>query len=150
TAIEENPLLAADYPEVCVPVIALENTPNRAHYQLVSGKRHDTGEAYTAEQSKFTWCGDEIIFPKVPGSPSSRAIIATRGLDSAIRGLKRKGRRVDIVLIDDPDTEDTARSGDQAKKLENRIDKSLGGLGGQKRKVARVMITTLQSRISVS
>src|SRR5690349_5905738 len=62
TAIEENVLLHADYPEVCVPVLALENTPNRAHYQIVSGSRHDNGEPYEMAQSKFTWCGQEIIF----------------------------------------------------------------------------------------
>jgi hypothetical protein len=41
--IETNERLRADYPEVCVPVLALENTPNRAHYQLVTGRRHDKG-----------------------------------------------------------------------------------------------------------
>ena len=47
-AIENNDRLAADYPEVCTPVRALEQTPNRAHYQLVTGKRHDTGKVYPA------------------------------------------------------------------------------------------------------
>lgn len=145
-AIEDNPLLLADYPEVCVPVRALENTPNRAGYQLVSGERHDTGEPYQMASSKFSWCGQEAVFPNVPGSPAAQAIIATRGLDSAIRGLKRKGRRPQLVGIDDPATEETVRSGDQAKKLEDRIDRALGGLGSQQRPVGRVMLTTLQNR----
>lgn len=148
--IENNDRLAADYPEVCIPVRALENTPNRAGYQKVSGDRHDNGKPYEAAQSKFSWCGQEIVFPAVPGSPSAGAIIATRGLDSAVRGLKKKGRRVDVAVVDDPDTEDTARSEDQAKKLEDRIDRAIAGLGGQKRRVARVMLTTLQNRICVS
>jgi hypothetical protein len=148
--LENNGRLMEDYPEVCVPVDALENTPNRAHYQLVSGDRHDTGKPYEAAQSKFSWCGHEIVFPKVPGSPSSGSIIATRGLDSAVRGVKKKGKRVDVAVIDDPDTEETARSEEQAKKLEDRIDKAIAGLGSQTRRVARVMLTTLQSRISVS
>lgn len=150
TAMEENPLLTEDYPEVCVPVQALENTPNRAHYQIVSGFRHDNGKPFKRAASKFNWCGQEIIFPKVPGSPSSQALIATRGLDSAVRGLKRKGRRPQLLGIDDPDTEDTARSPDQAKKLEDRIDRALGGLGGQQRGASRVMLTTLQNRICAS
>lgn len=149
-AIEENELLAADYPEVCIPVRALENTPNRAHYQKVSGSRHDTGEVYELASTKFTWCGQEIILPRVPGSPSARAIIATRGLDSAVRGIKKKGRRPQLIVIDDPDTEETARSEEQAKKLEDRIDRALAGSGGQQRGVARVMLTTLQNRICVS
>jgi hypothetical protein len=150
TEIETNKRLLADYPEVCIPVLALENTPNRAHFQIVTGARHDNGEAYSCAHSRFSWCGQQIYLPNVPGSPSAAAIIATRGLDSAVRGLKKKGRRVDVAGIDDPDTEETARSPDQARKLELRIDRAIAGLGGQQRSIARVMLTTLQSRISVS
>lgn len=149
-AIENNDLLAEDYPETCIPVRALENTPNRAHYQTVTGHRFDTGEAFERVPSRFSWCGQEVVLPSVPGSPSNGAIIATRGLDAAVRGLKRRGKRPDVVIIDDPDTEETARSEDQAKKLEARIDNALGALGGQKKNVARVMLTTLQNRIAVS
>jgi hypothetical protein len=148
--LETNVRLMADYPEVCAPVAALENTPNRAHYQTVSGKRHDNGKVYARQPSRFSWCGQEIVLPKVPGSPSAGSIIATRGLDSAVRGVKKKGRRPDVAIIDDPDTEDTARSEEQAKKLETRIDRAIAGLGSQKRSVSRVMLTTLQSRISAS
>lgn len=150
TSIEENPLLLADYPEVCVPVAALENTPNRAHYQVVSGTRHDNGEPYEMAQSHFSWCGQEIIFPNVPGSPSAASIIATRGLDSAVRGLKKRGKRPQLAAIDDPDTSESSRSEEQASKLEDRIDKDIGGLGGQQRPIARIMLTTLQSRIAAS
>lgn len=148
--IEANDRLCADYPEVCVPVRALENTPNRAHYQTVAGTRHDNGKPFANASSKFSWCGQEIYFPKVPGSPSAGAIIATRGLDSAVRGLKKKGRRPDVAGIDDPDTEETARSPEQAAKLEARIDKAIAGLGSQTHRVARIMLTTLQNRNCVS
>jgi hypothetical protein len=148
--LETNDRLLEDYPEVCIPIRALENTPNRAHYQTVSGHRHDSGNVFENVPSKFSWCGQEVYLPNVPGSPSAGAIIATRGLDSAVRGLKKKGRRVDLAVIDDPDTEDTARSEDQANKLVKRIDRAIAGLGSQQRRVARVMLTTLQSRISAS
>jgi hypothetical protein len=147
---ETNDRLHADYPEVCVPVRALENTPQRAHTQLASGNRPDNGQAFEAATTKFLWCGQEITFPKVPGSLSAGAIIATRGLDSAIRGIKKRGRRPDVVGIDDPDTEETARSQEQSQKLEDRIDRTIAALGGQKRRVARVMLTTLQNRTCVS
>ncbi len=148
--IETNERLRADYPEVCVPVLALENTPNRAHYQLVTGKRHDNGEPYQAVSSRFSWCGQEIVLPRVPGSPSSNAIIATRGLDAAVRGLNKRNRRVDVAGIDDPDTEESVNSEEQAKKLEKRIDRAIAGLGGQQRSVARVMLTTIQNRTCIS
>lgn len=148
--IEHNDRLAADYPEVCTPVRALEGAPQRAHSQIVSGFRHDTDEPFEASASRFTWCGSEIILPDVPGSPSALSVIATRGLDSAVRGLKRKGRRPDLILIDDPDTQESAESEHLAKKLEKTIERAIGGLGGQQRRAARVIITTLASRTSVS
>lgn len=150
-ALEENERLLADYPEVCVPVRELENVPNRAHYQLVQGVRHsDSRKKFENHSSRFTWCGQQIVFPNIPGSPSSGAIIATRGLDAAVRGLKKRGKRPDVAVIDDPDTEETARSEEQAKKLEDRIDKAIAGLGGQQRSIARVMLTTIQNRTCVS
>jgi hypothetical protein len=148
--IETNLRLRADYPEVSVPVLALENTPNRAHYQVVTGKRIDNGEPYGSVPSRFSWCGQEIVLPNVPGSPSAQAIIATRGLDAAVRGLNKRNRRVDVAGIDDPDTEETVNSEEQAKKLEKRIDRAIAGLGGQQRSVARVMLTTIQNRTCVS
>jgi len=149
-AIESNERLAADYPEACVPVQALEQTPNRAHYQLVTGTRHDNKKPYAAASSKFSWCGQKVSFPNVPGSPSAGAIIATRGLDAEVRGVKKMGRRPDLILIDDPDTEQTVNSEEQAAKLEKRIDRGLAFLGGQKKAVARVMLTTIQRRNCIS
>lgn len=149
-ALETNDRLCADYPEVCVPIRALDNTPNRAHYQLVTGKRYDNGKSFKMVSSKFKWCGREIILPGVPGSPSTGAIIATRGLDAEVRGLNKRDKRVDLACIDDPDTEETVNSEDQADKLEIRIDRGIAGLGGQKRRLARVMLTTLQKPKCVS
>jgi hypothetical protein len=148
--VESNDLLCQYYPEICVPVRALQNTPNRAHYQTVSGYRHDNGERFERQSSKFTWCGAEIYFPNVPGAPAARAIIATRGLDSEVRGLNKLNQRPQLAVIDDPDTEETVNSEEQAKKLEERIDRGIAGLGSQRRPVARVMITTLQRRDCVS
>ncbi|HUS38540.1 MAG TPA: terminase gpA endonuclease subunit [Pirellulales bacterium] len=150
-AIEENDRLCDDYPEVCVPVRALENVPNRAHYQIVEGTWHTNAKRkFSGHSSRFRWCGQEIVFPDVPGSPSRGAILATRGLDAAVRGLKKRGRRPDVAGIDDPDTEDTVRSEEQAGKLEQRIDRAIGGLGGQQKSIARVMLTTIQNRNCVS
>ena len=149
-AIETNERLREDYPEVCVPVEALEGTPNRAHYQTVSGARHDNKKRFEAASSKFSWCGQQVFVPNVPGSPSAGAIIATRGLDAEVRGLKKMGRRPDLIIIDDPDTEQTVNSEEQAAKLEKRIDRGLAFLGGQKRRVARIMLTTIQRRQCVS
>lgn len=148
--IENNPRLREYYPEVVCPVLALEGVPQRAGTMLANGTRHDNGEAYEEVLIRFSWCGQQIYLPDVPGSPSKSAIIATRGLDAEVRGLRIKGRRVDMALIDDPDTEETARSEEQAEKLEKRIERAIAGLGGQKQTIARIMLTTIQSTISAS
>jgi hypothetical protein len=148
--ITDNPLIVADYPEVAYPIIALGGSPQRANSQYVSGSRYDNGKVFEQHPSRFSWCGQELIFPDIPGSPSARAIFATRGLDAAVRGLNKRGKRPKLAIVDDPDTEDTSRSEEQAKKLEKRIDGAIGGLGGQQRGIGRVLLTTLQSRIAVS
>ncbi len=56
------------------------------------------------------------------------------------------GRRPDLIIIDDPDTEQTVNSEEQAAKLEKRIDRGLAFAGGQQRAVARIMLTTIQRR----
>lgn len=144
TYIAESDPLLADYPEVCVPVREVVGTPNKAHSIIVS-----TAKVTMAEAS-FQWSGDEITMPRVPGSKCAGSIIATRGLDSAVRGLKKGRRRPQLALIDDPDTEDTARSEEQGKKLETRIDRAIAGLAPKGKRMSRVMLTTLQNRTCVS
>lgn len=150
TDIEESDLLHAMYPEVCEPVRRMEGVPQRAKTMLATGERFDDGRRFENATIQFAWCGNEIAMPNVPGAPSAGAIIVIRGLDSAVRGLNKKGCRPDVAIIDDPDTEDSARSQEQAGKLEKRIDRAIAGLGGQQRGIARVMLTTLQSRLSAS
>ena len=82
----------------------------------------------------------------MPGRPAAGAIIATRGLDAEVRGIKKNKKRPDLIIIDDPDTEQTVSSELQSKKLEKRIERGLAFAGGQQKRVARVMLTTLQSR----
>ena len=150
TGSETSERLLRLYPEVCEPIHALEGAPQRAYGQTVSGKRFDTGEPFEMVASRFSWCGDSILLPNVPGSPGAGAVIATRGLDGEIRGAKRGTKRVQLAGIDDPDTEETVNSEDQAKKLEKRIDRGIAALGGQRRRVARVMLTTCQNQTCVS
>jgi hypothetical protein len=150
--LAENDRLAADYPEVCVPIRALNHTNQLARTMLVSGRRQDNGEPFDAVPCSFRWSGSEIVFPNVPGSRSAGAIIATRGLDAAVRGMKRgaKARRPRAAIINDPDTVNTVHNPDQGKKLEQKIERSIAGLGGQKKRVARVILTTVQRRGTVS
>lgn len=149
-ALETNNYLLALYPEVCVPIRALENIPQRAGAMILSGNRHDNGAVFEEADADFEWTGREVTLPRTPGAPAAGATISTRGLDGAVRGLKKKGRRPDIAIIDDPDDEETARSEEQTKKLKKKIDRAIAGLGSQSKPIARVLLTTLQTNTSVS
>jgi hypothetical protein len=144
--IEDSDRLAADYPEISIPVRHAAASPQRAHSMLV--RWEDSNDAPTPAQ--FQWSGEEITMPNVPGSVCAGSIIATRGLDSAVRGLKRGTRRPQLAIIDDPDTEDTARSQEQAAKLAERIERAIAGLAPSGKRMSRVMLTTLQNKACAS
>jgi len=142
--MRDNVLLRADYPEVCTPVIELEGKPQRAPSMTASGFRHDDRrKKFDHVSIEFTWSGEQLVFPRVPGSPSAGAVYATRGLDSEVRGLKELGIRPKVVVIDDPDTTDTIGNPKIARKVEDNIDMAIAGLGGQQKDVSRVMLCTL-------
>jgi len=149
-ALSEDPELLRYYPEVCVPIVALENTAQRAGKQLVNGERHDNGEPFEMAPSRFHWAGNKLIFPRVPGSPSSGAIVISQGLDSALRGCKIRNHRPRIVLIDDPDIDDTINNPVQADKLLTKIDRGIAALGSQQCPVTRLVLCTIASTTSAA
>lgn len=128
--IETNDLLAADFPEVCHPVRALEGINQRANAQTIGGKR-----------THLRWKGRTLIFPTVAGSRSSGAIVRVAGITGRIRGMsvttaEGKKRRPDIVLIDDFQTDDSARSAAQCAVREKIISGAILGLAGPGKKSA--------------
>lgn len=143
--IETNDKLWALYPEVCAPVRGLGNRNQKAYTMTVCGHRHDTGEPYVNHLCKYSWCGHALTLPNVPGSPSSSSALSTRSLEAEVVGESHNNCRPQFALIDDPDTEDTILTEAQARKLERRINASIGGLGGPTRRIARVMVTTVHA-----
>lgn len=137
--LEFNDLLAADYPEVCGPIRALEGAPQRANMQTVGGAR-----------THIKWSHDLVVLPTVPGSKSSGSVLMTRGLDAAVRGIKYHDLRPDLVLIDDAETRESAASEHQCEIREQTIDRDIAGLGGLSQKVARVFLGTCQNRSCVT
>lgn len=150
--LEDNDRLHEDYNEVCGPIRELDGLPNRANGQLVKGT---IGSDEIKEcRSRIKWAGRQVILPTVVGKQSraTGAIIATRGLDAAVRGLRIGSRRPDLAVIDDPETRDLAESTDdrQREKLERKLDQDVAGLAGQSKRLARLMLTTLMTRECVS
>ncbi|HEX8875800.1 MAG TPA: terminase gpA endonuclease subunit [Phycisphaerales bacterium] len=135
--LENSEILGADFPEVCHPIRSLEGIHQRASGQLYQGK-----------QTHIGWTAREIVLPTIPGSAASGAIIRVAGITGRIRGMKHK--RVDgvsvrpsLVLIDDPQTDESARSPSQCANRERILAGAILGLAGPGRKIAGLMTLTV-------
>lgn len=137
TELETNDLLIADFPEVCYPIAKLEGIANRCKGQL-----------YQGEQTRITWTQDQIILPTIEGSKASGSILKVAGITGRIRGLKHKRAdgvpiRPDLVIIDDPQTDESARSRTQCQAREAILAGAILGLAGPDRRIAGVMPCTV-------
>ena len=154
--MENNELLLEDFPEACCPVHELEGITHRCRGQMYNGKR-----------THISWKADKCVFATIPGSKSSGSIIIARGITGRIRGLKHKlvpndeesgakGKkgtskrsadgnsiRPDWVVIDDPQTDESANSPSEVKKRINIIHGAILGLAGHKKSISAVLPCTI-------
>jgi len=138
--LENNDLLLEDFPEVVYPIHCLEGIHQRAGGQLFQGT-----------QTHIGWTAREIVLPTMSGdteSNASGAIIRVAGITGRIRGMKHK--RVDglsvrpsLVLIDDPQTDESARSPSQCATRERILAGAILGLAGPGKKIAGLMTITV-------
>lgn len=140
--IETNDLLYEDFPEACYPVRAMEGIAQRANGQLFEGER-----------TRMDLKDGVMILPTLPkriGSKCSGSVMEGRGLTGNIRGKKKfqaggKQLRPDLVILDDPQTDESARSLTQNNEREGLINKACLGLAGPKTKIAAIMPCTVIS-----
>ncbi len=137
--IATNEMLLEDFPEVCWPVRCLDGAPQRASKQHVDGVK-----------TNIVWSGDYCRFADVPGSPYGGVKMAYYGLDAAFRGVNIDGDRPDFVIVDDPETKESAKSQLQIEDRENTLDKDIAGLVSQDGRMAIMVITTTQNCFCLS
>ncbi len=135
--LDGNDLLLADYPEVIYPIQSLDGIANRCSGQLYQGQRTHIG-----------WTAKEIVLPTMPDSPASGAIIKVAGITGRIRGMKYKradGKTVrpSLVVLDDPQTDESARSLTQCATREAVLAGAVLGLGGPGKKISGIMPCTV-------
>jgi len=144
TEVRCNDMLYDDFPEVCHAVRHIDGIGQRA-----------AGQTYKGKPTHIRWNKDGLRFPMIPDSKSAGVIIEADGLGSAIRGKHFKlsdgtTLRPDLVLLDDPQTEDDARSVTQCDKLEDLIEKAVLGLGGPDVKISALMACTIIEKHDLS
>jgi len=141
--IIESDTLHAHYPHVTTYARATDGKAIKARYQL----RAD-GKA-----SGILWSKTTLVFPEVltadgKNYPSNGAILEVHGLTGAIRGKWKdtktgKVLRPDFVIMDDPQTRESAESPSQCAMRERIITGDVLGLGGPKKRIAAVMPCTI-------
>jgi hypothetical protein len=107
--LENNDLLLEDFPEVCYPIRCLEGKTQRC-----------TSQTYRGIRTKMIWTAENIMLPQIPKSSASGAIIVARPFTHP-RGLRLPAEsgvkaRPDLILIDDPQDDESAYSQPQVKK----------------------------------
>ena len=135
---ETNPLLLEDFPEIAYPIRCLEGINQRANGQLCEGER-----------THITWTDNELIFPAIKGAKSAGTVIRCVGILGRIRGMARVNAatgatdRPDCFLVDDFQTDASARSDVQCSTRELILNGAIAGLGGPGKTVAGLATSTI-------
>ena len=135
--LDGNDLLLEDFPEVVYPIQCLAGIANRCNGQLYKGERTHIG-----------WTAREVVLPTIPGSVASAAIIKVAGITGRIRGMKYKRSdgqtvRPTLVVLDDPQTDESARSLSQCATRESILAGAVLGLAGPGKKISGIMPCTV-------
>jgi hypothetical protein len=135
--LQTNDLLLEDYPEVIYPIRCLEGEARRASGQLHHGKRTLIG-----------WKADEIILPTVPGSPASGAVVRVAGITGHIRGANHARPdgvtiRPTLAIVDDPQTDESAKSPTQTANRLATIRGAIAGLAGPDKRITILIPCTV-------
>jgi len=135
--LDGNDLLASDFPEVSHPIRCLDGIANRCSGQLYKGERTHIG-----------WTANEVVLPTIPDSLASGAIIKVAGITGRIRGMKYKradGKTVrpSLVVLDDPQTDESARSLSQCATRERILAGAVLGMAGPGKKISGIMPCTV-------
>jgi hypothetical protein len=135
--LENNDLLAEDFPEVCYLFRSLEGKSQRAAAQMYAGRRTHI------ERRR-----DSVVFPFVNGSAAAGVVIRGYGMGAGVRGMQHKRGdgvtvRPDFVLLDDPQKDSDAKSKTKTDNSEDLILGGLLGLSGHDKRIAAVMTCTV-------
>ncbi|MEM0982696.1 MAG: terminase gpA endonuclease subunit [Planctomycetota bacterium] len=143
--LENNDLILEDFPATAHPIRKLEGIRQRAKGQLYDGRPtllHVTDQ--------------KVVLPTITGEPASGSLLQIGGLTGAVRGLnhtrpvlREDGTvgneiiRPDVVLLDDPQTDESAHSPKQCERRESLANGAIMGLGGPGASLAALAAVTV-------
>jgi hypothetical protein len=121
--LECNPLLEEDFSDAVGPIHDLRGIARRAEGQTFEG----------GELTHLLWTKEEVRLPVTAAGGGS--VIRSAGMDGAIRGalaVMPDGEMVrpDLILLDDPQTDKTARSSSMTEHRMETINGTISGTAG--------------------
>jgi len=136
-SLQHNPKLLEDFPEICYPIYKLQGISQRAHGQLYRGR-----------STALQWTAYSITLPSIPGSRAAGATVRVAGITGQIRGMAHTtpdGRtlRPSFVILDDPQTDESARSPAQTQARCDVIEGAILNLAGPGQAIAAAMPCTV-------
>lgn len=136
--VANNDRLGAAFPAMCYPIRRLEGQNNRAGGQTLNG-----------ELTAIEWTKKRLRFPRVDGADSSQVIVHADGLlAEGIRGLQLQTAdgatlRPQLLMLDDPQSDKSAKSPSQTVHRLKVLNGSLRGLGGPNKQIAMICPCTV-------
>ncbi|MCL2304640.1 MAG: phage terminase large subunit family protein [Planctomycetaceae bacterium] len=136
-----NQHLFADFPEICYPINMIEESGHLTRGQTLGGHR-----------TRILWNQDSLRLPTVSDghrlTPSSGSWIVTGSINSIPRGTRYEGAegdtlRPDLVLLDDPQDDNIARSPQRVAKVVRDIEGAIKGLAKAGQRIAMAMACTV-------
>lgn len=152
-------VLAASQPKATKIVAALTKllTKNRILKADFPEATHVLWRLEGVHQRKLLWKGapitysleaGRIVIPAIPRSVCSQSIIEAAGLESAVRGTfemsdEGEHRRPDLLLIDDPQTKESAKSPTQVQTRWELLKEAVMGMSGTGKTLAAIAAVTV-------
>lgn len=135
--LENNDILAADFPEVCIPVRELDGKANRC-----------AGQTHKGSRTLIQWRKNLIVLPSIPGSVAAESVIMTFPILGAIRGVKYTRSdgvivRPTLVIPDDPQTDESAPSPLQCSRRLKVMNGAILKLAGPGKRIAALCPCTV-------
>lgn len=131
--LTHNQLLYEDYPEICTGFREIDGNPHKGRYLTFKGKSIGI-EMKTGR----------IRLPIMGHKKTDGTLIRAFGITGRIRGLSDEiVGRPDLAVVDDPQTDESARSPSQVATRRKSIQRSILGLAGHDQKISAIMPCTV-------
>ncbi|MFO1046028.1 MAG: terminase gpA endonuclease subunit [Planctomycetaceae bacterium] len=135
TLFETNEQLYAYFPELIHPIRQLEGIRQR---RLL----------WEGERIRQEWTKDRIVLPNVPGAHGAGVVIKAAGLLGRIRGMNfqrydGESLRPTLALIDDPQTDMSAKRDKENDSREKTLCETVAGLAGPGQKISILVACTV-------